>query len=224
MRRLGRYLALALAAFVLVSILAVILCGIVAPPRTPLMLIRWIETGDAPRQQWAPYRRISPDLVRAVLSAEDARFCRHFGVDWEAASAAWQRNQRGTRLYGASTITMQTARNLFLWQSRSWLRKGLELYFTLLLELFHGKQRIMELYLNVIEWGHGIYGAEAASRAYFGKPAADLTRREAALLAAVLPNPRRWSPAAPTSYIIRRAAIIQGRMRVLEEDPARLCR
>ena len=222
-RRVWRCLVIALVAFVLLSSLAVILYGAIVPPVTPLMVIRWVE-GDRASRQWAPYRRISPELVVAVMASEDARFCRHFGIDWQAAREAWHKNQRSSQLYGASTITMQTARNLFLWPSRSWLRKGVEVYFTVLLELFLDKRRIMELYLNVIEWGRGIYGAETAARAYFGKSAAELTRREAALLAAVLPDPRRWSPAAPTAYIVRRAAIIQGRMRVMDEDAARLCR
>ncbi len=222
-RRVARTALLAIVSLVFFSIALVALYGPVDPPVTPLMLIRLVE-GEGLRKDWVDYGEISPELVRAVLSAEDTRFCRHFGIDWQAVRAAWDRNRRGGRVYGGSTITMQTAKNLFLWPDRHWIRKGFELWFALLLESVLDKRRIVELYLNVVEWGGGIYGAEAASRAYFGKAAAALSRREAALMAAVLPNPRRWSPARPTGYIIARAANLEARMRILPDDVARLCR
>ena len=159
-----------------------------------------------------PLEEISPQLMRAVIASEDERFCEHFGFDFKAIEEAWKRNQHGRRIYGGSTISMQTAKNLFLWPGRDWLRKGLEAYFTGLIELFWSKRRIIEVYLNIIEMGPGIYGAEAAAHAQFGKPAVALTSREAALIAATLPNPLRWSAARPTGYIARRASVIQGRM------------
>lgn len=221
-RRIARTVVLVLLGLFFLSVALAGLYGVLNPPITPLMVIRLVE-GEGLRRDWVPYHEISPELVRAVMSAEDTRFCQHFGIDWEAMRAAWNRTQQSGRLYGGSTITMQTAKNLFLWPERSWARKGFELWFTLLLEAFLRKQRIMEIYLNVVEWGPGIYGAEAAAQAYFGKPAAALGRREAALMAVVLPNPRRWSPARPTRYIAGRAATIEARMRVLSVDVARLC-
>jgi monofunctional biosynthetic peptidoglycan transglycosylase len=191
----------------------------VNPPLTPLMVIRAKENLSKHKRmtidkRWKSYRRISPHLLRAVLAAEDTKFPDHDGFDWEAIEKAQEQNERrrGKRLYGASTISMQTAKNVFLWPSRSYVRKALEAYFTVLIELLWTKKRILEVYVNVIEWGDGIYGAEAAARNYFGKSAAEVTEREAALMAAVLPNPRRWSPAAPTWYIERRCAVIQSRM------------
>jgi monofunctional biosynthetic peptidoglycan transglycosylase len=220
LRRLKRYLLLALALFILVPTLMVALYGFVQPPMTPLMAIRLFE-GEGLEQEWRPLARISPELARAVISAEDTRFCLHAGFDWEALEKAFRKNLRGKRLYGGSTISMQTAKNLFLWPGRSVLRKGFEAYLTAVLEALLDKRRILELYLNTVEWGHGIYGAEAAAQAHFNKPASALTRREAALLAAVLPNPRRWSAGNPTAYARGRAATIEARMRAMA--PAELC-
>ena len=139
---------------------------------------------------------------------------RHKGFDWKAIDAAQKYNERmkGRKVRGASTVTQQTAKNTFLWPTRSWIRKGLEAYFTVLIEAVWGKQRILEVYVNVIEWGEGIYGVQAASQYYFNKDADELTNREAALLAAIIPNPRRWSASNPTPYIERRANWIMGRM------------
>lgn len=209
--RLGRVLFFTILGAVLLSILAVVVYGVVPPPATPLMVIRAIE-GQPWRRQWVPYAAIAPDLARAVVAAEDAKFCEHHGFDFAALEQAWQENRQGGRVRGGSTVSMQTAKNVFLWPNRDWLRKGLEAYFTVLIELAWGKQRIMEVYLNSVEWGPGIYGAEAAARAHFGKSAAALTKREAALLAAVLPNPLRWSASKPTSYIQSYAGTIQARM------------
>ncbi len=219
-RRVKRYLILALALFIVVPTFLVSLYGIVRPPITPLMVIRLFE-GEGLERRWRPLARISPELARAVISAEDTRFCLHDGFDWEAIEKAFRGNLRGERLHGGSTISMQTAKNLFLWPGRSILRKGLEAYLTLLLEALLEKRRILEIYLNSVEWGHGIYGAEAASQAHFKKPASDLTRREAALLAAVLPNPRRWSAGKPSAYASGRAFTIEARMRAM--PAAELC-
>ena len=188
-----------------------LLFRVVPPPLTPLMVIRLVE-GEGLRKDWTPLDRIAPALPQAVIAAEDNLFCEHSGFDWQAIQEAVEDYRDGDRLRGASTVSMQTAKNLFLWPGRNFLRKGLEAWLTLQMELLWPKRRIMEVYLNIAEWGPGLYGAEAAARAYFGKPAADLSRREAALLAAVLPNPRAWSPAEPSPYIARRAGVIAGRI------------
>lgn len=188
------------------SILVTIIYRFVPPPATPLMLIRVVEQladGEKPmiKKDWVPLSKISPNMVLAVISSEDNNFESHYGVDFEAIKKAQKLNERGKKLRGASTISQQTAKNVFLWPARNYLRKGLELYFTGLIEVFWGKKRIMEVYLNEIEMGKGIYGVEAASQTYFKKPASRLSRAEAASIAAVLPNPRRWRPDKPTSYI-----------------------
>jgi monofunctional glycosyltransferase len=185
-------------------------------PLTPLMVLRQLQ-GEGLAKQWVDYKELSSQLRRAVIASEDARFCAHHGFDWTEMDAAWSDFQSGERLRGASTITQQTAKNLFLWPG-GWLRKIIEVYPTVLLELLWPKRRILETYLNIVEWGPGIYGAETASRTYFGRPARLLTAPEAALLAAVLPNPRRWSPAKPTEYIRSRAATIQARMSAAPAD------
>ncbi|MES2764970.1 MAG: monofunctional biosynthetic peptidoglycan transglycosylase [Bacteroidota bacterium] len=192
---------------------------VIAPPLTPLMLIRVVEGAiDAKpvgiTKDWESYDNISPHIFRAVIAAEDGKFLKHEGFDWKAIENARKRNERlkGKKVYGASTISMQTAKNGFLWPGRSYIRKAIEAYFTVLIEALWGKKRILEVYVNIIEWGPGIYGVEAASQTYFGKPAKNLTGKEAALLAAVLPNPRRWSPAKPTAYINKRRSFIQARM------------
>lgn len=200
----------------------VALYRVVPPPGTPLMLIRAID-GAGIEKDWVGLESLSDALPRAVIASEDSLFCSHAGFDWASLRQAWQGNLAGRSLRGGSTITMQTAKNAYLWQDRTYLRKGLEAWFTLWIELVWPKSRIMEVYLNIIEWGDGIYGAEAASRAYFGKPASALTRREAALMAAVLPNPLRWSPAKPTRYIAGRANVIQQRMAIVERDGLNDC-
>ena len=181
------------------------------------MLIRVVENiaeGKTPSitKDWVSLSEISPNLVLAVITSEDNNFESHYGVDFKAIEKAKKLNARGKKIRGASTITQQTAKNAFLWPARTYLRKGLELYFTGLIELGWGKKRIMEVYLNVIEMGDGIYGAEAAAQKYFHKPAKDLSRAEAAAIAAVLPNPRKWHPDRPTPYISRKIAWIQYHM------------
>jgi monofunctional biosynthetic peptidoglycan transglycosylase len=209
--RRGRWLLRLAVVLLGLPVALVVLYRFVPPPLTPLMLMR-AAGGEPIDHAWVPLARISPSLVRAVIASEDERFCIHHGFDWESIALSWHAYRQGRRLRGASTISQQTAKNLFLWPGRNLLRKLLEAYATVPLELLWSKSRIIETYLNIVEWGHGIYGAEAASRAYFHKPAAMLTAREAALLAAVLPNPRRWSAGRPTPYVAERAARIERAM------------
>jgi monofunctional biosynthetic peptidoglycan transglycosylase len=192
-RKVKRALVLAVAGFLTLSIALVVVYRFLPVPITPLMVIRLIE-GEGLHKDWVAYDDISPQVFKAVIAAEDTRFCQHLGFDLRAIEDAFQKNRKGRRLVGASTITMQTAKNLFLWPGRDYLSKGLEAYFTVLLELFWDKRRILEVYVNVIEFGRGIYGIEAAAQTYYKKSAAALTAGEAARLASVLPNPRSWTP------------------------------
>ena len=176
---------------------------------TPLMFIRYFENVKAGKEarierNWKRLDEISPNLWLAVVASEDNNFLKHHGFDMDAIKKAQKHNQTHARKRGASTISQQVAKNVFLWPSRTWVRKGLEAYFTFLIETFWSKKRILEVYLNVIEIGPGIYGAEAASQIYFHKPASKLTRGEAALIAAVLPAPLRRNPAKPSSYVLSR--------------------
>ena len=205
-------------ALALASVLAVATLRFIDPLVTPLMLLRlvggWVHgprVGLDCRQ--VDLDDVSPALVRAVIASEDARFFSHSGIDWDALEEARAYNARhaGGRLHGASTITMQCARSVFLWPGRTWLRKGLEVWLAKVMEFVLPKRRILELYLNVVEWGPGIYGAEAAARRWFGVGAAQLDARQAALLAAVLPGPLRWRPSAPTAYVASRARVIARR-------------
>lgn len=205
--------------FIIGSVLLVALYMIVNPPFTPLMIIRMVEGQFSGKsvgitKEWKDYDDISPNVFKALMAGEDAKFMTHSGFDWKAIDRAKKINEqrKGKRLIGASTISMQTSKNVFLWQGRNYIRKGLEAYFTVLIEALWGKKRILEVYANSIEWGNGIYGVEAASQAYFGKSSAKLSNREAALLAAIVPNPRRWSAAKPSSYIQKRASMIQARL------------
>lgn len=196
--------------FLLASLLSVILFRFVPIPFTPLMVVRaaeqLIEGKDIIlKKDWKSLEEISPNLPLAVMASEDQLFLEHFGFDFKSIQKAFENNsKKSKRIKGASTISQQVAKNVFLWQGRSYFRKALEAYFTLLIEIFWSKQRIMEVYLNVAEMGNGIYGAEACSRKYFYKSAKSLTRPQSALIAAVLPNPRRWNPAKPTGYINQR--------------------
>jgi monofunctional biosynthetic peptidoglycan transglycosylase len=211
-KRIGRIAACIFTGFLVWSLLLVLVFRDLPPPATPLMLLRLLE-GAGIHKSWRPLDEISPNLVRAVMGGEDGKFCLHDGFDWDAVQVAWHHDTRtGHRMLGASTISMQTAKNVFLWPGRDWPRKAFEAYFTVLIELAWGKRRIMEVYLNVAEFGRGIYGAEAASRAYFHKSAAALGLDEAARLAAVLPDPRHWSPVRPNSYVLLRSAFIRAQM------------
>lgn len=206
-RNITRFSAWIAAGLVVFSILQVAIIRFVNPPATPLMVHRWLSE-ERLDVRWRSLSDISPFLQWAVIAAEDQRFPDHRGFDWEEIGKALEEYQQRGRRRGASTITMQVAKNLYLWHGRSWLRKGLEAYYTALIELLWPKWRILEVYLNIAEWGVGIFGAEAAARRYFGRSAARLTEPQAALLAAVLPNPRRWSPEYPTQYIWRRQSKI----------------
>ena len=209
-----RKLAVAAAVLMLAPIALIALYRFVPPPGTPLMLIR-LAQGQGLERDWVPLERIAPSLASAVIAAEDNLFCRHSGFDWGAIRLALDDWEEGGRLRGASTITMQTAKNLFLWPWQDWLRKGAEAYLAAWLELLWPKRRILEVYLNVAEWGPGVYGAEAASRAQFGRSAARLTESQSALLAAVLPSPLRWSANRPSRQVRRRADMISVRVEQL---------
>ncbi|WP_143962734.1 monofunctional biosynthetic peptidoglycan transglycosylase [Litoribacter populi] len=209
--------------FLALSIGGVVLFKFVPVPVTPLMMIRMFEDyGDDERQvkfsyNWKPLAEINSALPLAVVAAEDQKFLTHSGFDREAIEKAFESNKTGTRIRGGSSISQQTAKNVFLWPERSYLRKGLEAYFTVLIEFIWGKERILEVYVNVIEMGPGIYGAEAASKEYFRKPASQLSTQEAALIAAILPNPRQWNPSKPTNYNRQRQQWILRQMNNLGE-------
>ena len=224
LRRLGRIALWVISGFIIGSILLVAVYRYVPPPGTPLMLLRHVE-GYRSHKSWTPLDQISANLIRAVIAGEDTRFCSHHGFDWSAIETAWDRyHGRRGRSLGASTISMQTAKNVFLWPGRDWLRKAFEAYFTVLIEVAWGKQRIMEVYLNVAEWGPGIYGAEAAAQHYFHKPAAALTIGEAVRLAAVLPDPLDWSPIRPTRRVLARSAAISSNMPAVTAPLSAPCR
>lgn len=214
-RRRSRQIVLWLAAIAVGLPLALTLLYSVAPPPvTPLMLIRLVQ-GEGLQKQWAPLEEISPNLRFSVIAGEDNLFCTHSGFDFASLREAWAERQTGGRSRGASTLSQQLAKNLFLWPGGGFLRKGAEAYLTLYLETLLSKRRLLELYLNVAEWGPGVYGAEAGAQTHFGKQAAQLTGREAGLMAAVLPNPRRWSAGRPSDYISRRASTLQTRVQQL---------
>ncbi|GAP42576.1 monofunctional biosynthetic peptidoglycan transglycosylase [Lentimicrobium saccharophilum] len=221
-RKLFRLIRFAVFFFFFSTVLVTIIYRFVRPPVTPLQLIRVAEQiaeGEKVKmnRDWVKLRDISPHMVQAVVAAEDNNFMKHHGFDLEAIKKARELNKKRKNKLGASTISQQTAKNVFLWPDRTWLRKGLEVYFTGLIEIFWGKRRIMEVYLNVIEMGDGIYGVEKAAGKYYRKPASDLNRAEAAMIAAVLPNPRRWSPASPTAYIQRKQQRIMRVMNQMEK-------
>lgn len=198
------------------SILLVVIFKWVPVPFTPLMVIRYFENPEEEIQHdWVPREEISGNLKLAVIASEDQNFPNHSGFDYKAIQKAMEENKKGKRTRGASTISQQTAKNVFLWSQRSWFRKGLEVYFTFLIELLWSKERILEVYLNSIEMGKGIYGAEAAAQAWFGKSAENLTAYEAAAIAAILPNPRQYRARPASGYIQGRQAWIVRQMRNL---------
>jgi monofunctional biosynthetic peptidoglycan transglycosylase len=203
-------------AAIVASVLPVLLLRWIPPIATPFMIGRWLD-GVIGRQppvrieyDWVPWTRIAATAPLAVVAAEDQRFPTHYGFDVGAIRKAW--HERRTQLRGASTITQQTARNLFLWSGHSWPRKVLEAYATLLIEACWPKRRILEVYLNVAEFGDGVYGIEAASQRFFGHGAAQLSRHEAALLAAVLPDPKDWRAVRPSAFVDARAQHIESQM------------
>ena len=199
-------------------VIAVAVYRFAPPPLTFLMVERMAE-GHGFDRRWVPLSRISPQLVRSVIGAEDARFCEHHGFDWIAIGKAMTHNdQRPGRVRGGSTISQQTAKNVFLWPQRNWVRKGLETWFTVLIEAIWGKPRIMEVYLNSIEWGPGVYGAEAAAQANFRVSAARLSPAQAARLAAIIPKPLAWKAARPGPYIQRRGGHIAAAAGTVRRD------
>lgn len=215
---INTFLAVIFIAFVLIPVTWAGAYLFFDPPATILMMQRAAE-GQTIRHYPVPLERISPHVVRAVIAAEDGNFCTHDGFDVEAIQRALEANQRGSGpIRGGSTVSQQTAKNLFLWPERSWVRKGFETYFTALIEFMWPKERIMEAYLNAAEWGDGNFGIEAAARARFGVSADELTPLQAARLAAVLPNPNRWRADQPGPYVRSRSAMLVGRARVVRNE------
>ena len=218
MGKLKRFLAKVMLWFFGISIFLVVFFKFVPVPFTPLMVIRIIENKTSGKEiyfghDWVPIEHISNNLQKAVIASEDGTFLTHHGFDFNALQKAYVNNERGRRIKGGSTISQQTAKNVFLWQGRSYFRKGLEAYFTVLIELVWGKERIMEVYLNSIEMGDGIYGAEAATQYWYRKDASSLTMMQAAGIAAILPNPRKYKATGSSSYINNRKARIVRVMR-----------
>lgn len=215
-RKSLRLLALAFGAVVALVFLTVLLFRFVNPPTSAFMLAYQLGTAPEPlRQEWVPMAEISSWMPLAVVASEDQRFPYHAGVDFEAIRKAVSEYKAGEGLRGASTITQQTAKNLFLWNGRSFVRKALEAVLALGIDGLWPKERVLEVYLNIAEFGPGIYGVEAASEIYFGKPARQLSQTQAARLAAVLPNPKVLSVTAPTAYVQERVAWIQQQMNQL---------
>ena len=220
MRKFKRIVRWIVSLFFASSILAVIAYRFIPVYITPLMLIRCVENGNFTiHHHWIPLEEMSPHMPVAVMASEDSRFLLHHGIDFSAIDKAAKHNMRGGRMHGASTISQQTAKNVFLWPGRSWIRKGFELYFTTLIEVFWGKHRIMEVYLNSIEMGDGIYGVDACAEYNFGKSARDLSRSDCALIAATLPNPRKFSSKYPSGYMRKRERQIKANMRFIPSFP-----
>jgi len=217
-KRIGITAGKVLLWFVLFSVIWVLAYRFINPPITLLMVQRsWERKADDKKakidKKWVKFEDISDNMKRAAVSAEDQLFLKHIGFDIKAIEKAYASNAKGKKVKGGSTISQQTAKNVFLWPGRSYIRKGFEAYFTLLIELLWSKERILEVYLNVIETGDGIYGAEAAAQKYYGKSCTNLTRSEAALIAACFPNPLRWNPNKATGYIRHRQYLIMRNMR-----------
>lgn len=220
MSKVIKFFFKAVLCFIAVSLFFVVLYKFVPVPFTPLMAIRAIENKKADKEaicshDWEPLENISINLQKAVIASEDGMFLSHNGFDFGAMQKAYKNNSRGRKIKGGSTISQQTAKNVFLWQGRSYLRKGLEAYFTVLIELIWGKERIMEVYLNSIEMGDGVYGAQAAAQHWYRKDAANLTPIQAAGIAAILPNPRKFTATSSSSYINNRKTKIMRVMRTV---------
>ncbi|NQV77944.1 MAG: monofunctional biosynthetic peptidoglycan transglycosylase [Lutibacter sp.] len=208
-QKLKKWIVKSIIIFFLLSIFSVIIFRWVPVPFTPLMVIRNIEQWSKGEKasfvhKWVSINKISDNLTKAVIVSEDQKFMEHFGFDMEAMEKAYEKNKKGKRIKGGSTITQQTAKNVFLWPQRSYIRKGFEVYFSFLIELFWSKERILEVYLNSIEMGNGVYGAEAASQHWFRKPAAKLNAYQAASIAAILPNPRKYKAINSSNYVEKR--------------------
>lgn len=221
-KRRRRPLLTVLVVLCLLPFIGVALHRFVPPPPTLLMWQQAIK-GQGMDYRWRSLNDISPNLVYSAIAAEDARFCSHRGFDMAAIRQALEANERGGRMRGGSTISQQTAKNVFLWPGRDWVRKGLEAGYTVLIETGWSKRRILEVYLNVAEFAPGVYGAEAGARHWFGKSARDLTASEAARLAAILPSPRRYNAGQPGPYVRRRASRVQAAARVVRNEGLAAC-
>lgn len=218
---LGNFIRSGLLIFLAVNLYAVAL-RFVPVPTTFLMVQRGLS-GDEIKRDWTRLEDISPYIVEAVMGGEDSRFCEHDGIDWAAIEQAFEDNQEGGRRRGGSTITQQTAKNVFFWNGGGYIRKAGEAWFASLIDFTWGKSRVMEVYLNVAEWGDGIFGVEAAAQNRFGKAAKDLTQQEAALLAAVLPSPNKWRVDPPTDFVRGRAGTLRKRMAVIRNSNYASC-
>lgn len=209
LRKIAKWLLILL----LFSLLPVVLLRWLPVPGSMLMIERWMQARDNPQfelqHHWMPYHELPDNLKMSVIAAEDQRFSEHYGFDLKAIQAAIEHNQRGGSLRGASTLSQQVSKNLFLWSGRSWPRKGLEVWFTLAIETLWPKQRILEVYLNIVEWDDGVFGIAAASQRHFGVTPNRLSDQQAAQLAAVLPSPRRWSAANPPPHALQRSTWIR---------------
>ena len=219
MQRMGRFIWRTFLILFVAQLIYTILLKWINPPVTITQFSSWIS-GDGLKRDYVDYDEMSYQVKLAVISSEDQKFPDHSGFDWKNIRKAMDYNQKkpGRSVRGASTISQQVAKNVFLWQGRSWLRKGLEAYFTKMIEWVWGKERILEVYLNVIEMGKGIYGVEAAAQSYFKKPAKKLSRREAAMIAACLPNPKKYTVKPVHPHIIGRSGWILRQMNNLEKD------
>jgi monofunctional biosynthetic peptidoglycan transglycosylase len=210
--------------FILIPVGSLLLFRFLPVPFTPQMIIGELS-GDNVRYQWRDMTAISPYLAKAVIGGEDEKFCRHHGFDWGSINQAIKSHERHPKktLRGASTLSQQAARSPFLVPWRSWVRKGIEAYFTVLMEVLWPKQRIIAAYLNLVDWGHGYFGAEAAAQGYFHKPASALTARQAARLAAILPDPDDWHAVHPGPYVTWRTGELMGRIRIVNRDRLDAC-
>ena len=221
MRYLGRLIVYLTLFFLTLSLSMVLWLRFVPITVTPLKVLRFVQffpqKGIRVASDWVGFGSISPLMMQAVIATEDNNFLTHNGFDWEAINKAMDHNRAGRRLRGGSTISQQTAKNVFCLPARTWFRKGLETYYTVLIETFWSKRRIMEVYLNVIETGTDMYGVEAPARRIYGKCASDLNRHEASMIATVLPNPLRMRLEAPSSYMVRRAARVRTLMSMVGE-------
>ena len=218
-RRIWRFIWKTFLILFVAQLIYIVALKWINPPITLTQLSSWIS-GDGLKRDYVAYSEMSPQVKLAVISSEDQIFPDHDGFDWKSIEKAMKYNKRKPgRLRGASTISQQTAKNVFLWQGRTKFRKALEAYFTTMIELIWGKRRILEVYLNVIEMGKGIYGVEAASQTYFDKPAKDLGRQQAAMIAACLPNPKKYTVKPEAPYVAVKSAWIVHQMNNLERDP-----
>jgi monofunctional biosynthetic peptidoglycan transglycosylase len=217
LRTLFRWTAIVTVMLAVMSVNEVIIYRLINPPVTLLMVKRSLHGVEMRNRKWVPFKQIPQSIIDAVVASEDNNFAIHNGFEIKQLKEAYQNNKKGKRIRGASTITQQMCKNVFLWEKRSYTRKALEAWFTVWVELTWSKERIMEVYLNVIEMGPGIYGIEAASQTYFRHPATKLSREEAALIAAALPSPRKRNPAKPSAYMLQRQAQILKLMRQIGE-------